>query len=125
MEATSVKIYLCSHMLKSCRCSPWFSNKVINTKIAFRTALQLGAYKFLSAIVFLLQTPVPNYQDVDLSFVYEIQFPTVDPVKLEQNSPYSFFGEYICFASKFVELQMSSPQIAEFIRFAKVYILIA
>jgi hypothetical protein len=97
----------------------------MNSKIVFRTALHLEIYEFLSAIVFLLQTPVPNYQDVDLSFVYDIQFPTMDPVKLEQNSPYSFFGQYVCTTSKVVELQMSSPQIAEFIRFAKVYILIA
>jgi hypothetical protein len=97
----------------------------MNTKVFFRTALQLGIYEFLSVIVFLLQTPVPNYQDVDLSFVYEIQLPTMDPVKPEQNSPYSFTGEYVRTRSKEVELQMSSPQTAEFIRFAKVYTLIA
>jgi hypothetical protein len=89
-------------------------------KVVFRTALQLGIYECLSAIVFLLQTPVPNYQDVDLSFVYEIQLPTMDPVKLQQNSPYSFIAEYFRTRLKEVELQMSSPQIAEFMRFAKV-----
>jgi len=97
----------------------------MNTKIVFGTALLLGIYKFLTAKLFLLQAPVPNYQDVDLSFVYDIQFPTRDPVKLEQNSPYTFLGQFICTASKVAELQMSSPQIAEFIRFAKVHTLIA
>jgi len=87
MEATSVKIHLCSHMFKTCRCNPRLSNKVTNTKIALRTTLQLGIYEFLTAKLFLLQAPVSNYQDVDLSFVYEIQFPTMEPVKLEQNSP--------------------------------------
>jgi len=97
----------------------------MNTKIVFRTALQLGIYEFITAKLYLLQAPVPNYQDVDLSFAYEIQFLTRDPVKLEQNSPYKFVGQYICSASKVAELQMSSPQIAEFIRFAKVHTLIA
>jgi hypothetical protein len=97
----------------------------MNTKIVFRTALQLGIYEFITAKLYLLQAPVPNYQDVDLSFAYEIQFPTRDPVKLDQNSPYTFVEQYIYTASKVVELQMSSPQIAEFIRFAKVHTLIA
>jgi hypothetical protein len=87
--------------------------------------LQLGIYEFLTAVVLLLQTPVPNYQDMDLSFVYEIQFPTRDPVKLEQNSPYSFMEHYFYMMLKVVELQMSSPQIAEFIRFVNVYTSIA
>jgi len=97
----------------------------MNTKIVFWTALQLGIYAFLTPVVLLLQTPVPNYQDVDLSFVYEIQSPIMDPVKLEENSPYSFMENYFCAIPKVVELQISSPQIAELIRFAKVYTLIA
>jgi hypothetical protein len=92
----------------------------MNTKVVFRTALKTGIYEFLPAIIFLLQTPVPNYQDVDLSFVNEVQFPTMDPAKLEQYSPYGFLEQYICTTSKVAELQMSSPQIAEFIRFAQV-----
>jgi hypothetical protein len=97
----------------------------MNKKFVFRTALQLEIYEFLTAIIFLLQTPVPNYQDVDLSYVNEIQYPKMDPVKLGKISPYSYFGEYMRFSSKVAELQISSPQIAEFIRFAKVYTLIA
>jgi hypothetical protein len=73
----------------------------------------------------VLQTTVPNYQDVDLSFVYESQFPKMDPVKLEQSSPYSFMEHYFHTMSKVVELQLSSTKIAEFFRFAKVYYLIA
>ena len=73
-------------MLKPCRCIQRLSNKVMNTKIVCRTALQLEIYEFLNGILLLLQTPVPNYQDVDLSFVYEIRFPTMDPVKVEQSS---------------------------------------
>jgi hypothetical protein len=49
----------------------------------------------------------------------------MDPVKLEENSPYSFMENYFCAIPKVVELQISSPQIAELIRFAKVYTLIA
>ena len=93
----------------------------MNTKIVFRTALQLGIYAILTAVLLLLQTPVSNYQDVDLSFVYEIQFPIMDPVKLEQISLYSFMEHYFCTMSKVVELQISSPQIAELIRFVKIY----
>ncbi|GFG28375.1 hypothetical protein Cfor_10539, partial [Coptotermes formosanus] len=63
-----------------------------------------------------LITPVPNYQDVDLSFLYEIIFPTKDHTKLEQNSPYGSFESIISIMSKAVELQLSSPQIQEFIR---------
>jgi hypothetical protein len=73
----------------------------------------------------LLQAAVPNYKDIDLSFMYEIQLPTSDAVNLRQNSPYSLLEKYICTASKVAELQMSSPQIAEFIRFAEVHTLIA
>ena len=97
----------------------------MNTKIVSQTTLHLRIYEGLNSIVLLLQTPVPNYQDVDLSFVYEIQFPTMDPLKLEQNSVYKFMEQYFFTMSKVVELQMSSPQIAELIRFAKVYTLIA
>jgi hypothetical protein len=93
----------------------------MNTKIVFRTALQLGIFAILTAVLLLLQTPVPNYQDVDLSFVYEIQTPTMDPVKLEQNSLCSFMEQYFCTMSKVVELQISSPQIEELIRFDKIY----
>jgi hypothetical protein len=94
-------------------------------KFIFRTALQLGIYTLLTAVVLLLQTSVPNYQDVDLSFVYESQFPTMDPVKLEQSSAYSFMEHYFCTMSKVFELQLSSPQIAELNRFAKICTLIA
>lgn len=91
----------------------------MNTKIVFLTALHLGISAFLTAIVLLLQTPVPNYQDVDLSFMYEIQFPKMDPVKLEQNSPYEFVEEHFSFMFKVAELQLSSPRIKEFMRFVK------
>jgi hypothetical protein len=96
----------------------------MNIKIVFQTARQLVIYEFLNAVVFLLQTPVPNYQDVVLSFVHDIQFPTMDPVKLDENSPYTFMEIYYDTMSKFVELQLSSPQITELIRFAKVYTLL-
>jgi len=119
MEATSVKIHLCSHMVKNCQCNVRLSKKVMNTKIVFLTALHLGISAFLTAIVLLLQTPVPNYQDVDLSFMYEIQFPKMDPVKLEQNSPYEFVEQHVSFIFKVAELQLSSPRIKEFMRFVK------
>jgi hypothetical protein len=70
-----------------------------------------------------LQAAVPNYQDADLAFVYEIQSPTGDAVNLRQNSPYSLLEKYICTTSIVTELQMSSPQIAEFIRFAEIHTL--
>ncbi|GFG36154.1 hypothetical protein Cfor_00736, partial [Coptotermes formosanus] len=61
-------------------------------------------------------TPVPNYQDVNLSFLYEIIFQTKDHTKLEKNSPYGFVEGFVSSMSKVVELQLSSPQIQEFIR---------
>jgi hypothetical protein len=124
MEATSVKIHLCSHMLETCRYNARLSKKVMNTKIFFRTALQLGISAILTAIVLLLQTPVPNYQDVDLSFMYGIKFPKMDPVKLEQNSPYDFLEQHISFMFKVAELQLSSPRIREFMRFVKFVLLL-
>jgi hypothetical protein len=111
-------------MLKTCRCDPGLSKKLMNIKIVFQTARQLVIYEFLNAVVFLLQTPVPNYQVVVLSFVYDIQFPTMDPVKVEQTSLYSLMGHYFCSMSKFAKIQMSSPHTAELIMFAKVFTLI-
>ncbi|GFG35080.1 hypothetical protein Cfor_04774, partial [Coptotermes formosanus] len=61
-------------------------------------------------------TPVPNYQDVDLSFLYEMNFLPMDHTKMEQNSPYGFMEHFFSAASKVVELQLSSSQIQEFVR---------
>ena len=117
MEATSVKICVCSHMLKTCRCNPRLSNKVMNTKIVFRTALLLGIHAFLTSVVLLLQTPVPNYQDVDLSFLYQMNISTKDLAKEDLSSPYDFVEQFISFTFKVADLQLSSPQIREFMRF--------
>jgi hypothetical protein len=62
---------------------------------------------------------------VDLSFLYEMDFLTMDHAKMEQNSPYGFMEHFFSAASKVVELQLSSSQIQEFIRFAEVSTLIA
>jgi len=90
----------------------------MNTKIVFRNALQLGTYEFLTAVVLLLQTPVPNYQDVDLSFVYETKISTMNFAKEDLSSPYDYVKKYVSLMSKVAELQLSSPRIREFMRFA-------
>jgi hypothetical protein len=89
----------------------------MNTKIVFRTALQLGIYAFLTSVVLLLQTPVPNYQDVDLSFLYQMNISTKDFAKEDLSSPYDFAEQHISFIFKVADLQLSSPQIREFMRF--------
>lgn len=89
----------------------------MNTKIVFQTALQLGIYAFLTAVVLLLQTPVPNYQDVDLSFLYETNISTTDFAKEDLTSPYDFVEQHFSFMSKVAELQLSSPRITEIMRF--------
>jgi hypothetical protein len=66
-----------------------------------------------------LQTPVPNYQDVDLSFSYEMNVSTKDRAKENLTSPHDLIEQYISFLFKVAELQLSSPRIREFIRFAK------
>jgi hypothetical protein len=101
-------------MLKTCRCNPQTSKKVINTKIFFRTALQLGIYECLSAVLLSLQTPVPNYQDVNLSFLYEMNISATDYAKVGLTSPHDFVKQHCSFMSKVVELELSSPQIREF-----------
>jgi len=89
----------------------------MNTKIVFRTALLLGIHAFLTSVVLLLQTPVPNYQDVDLSFLYQMNISTKDLAKEDLSSPYDFVEQFISFTFKVADLQLSSPQIREFMRF--------
>jgi hypothetical protein len=89
----------------------------MNTKFVFRTALQLGIYEFLSAVLLLLQTPVPNYQDVDLSFVYEINISAMDYAKVDLTSPYEFLKQHLSFMLKVTEIQLSSPRMKEFLGF--------
>jgi hypothetical protein len=89
----------------------------MNTKIVFRTALQLGINEFLSAVLLLLQTPVANYQDVDFSFLYEMNIWTMDFVKVDLTSPYDFIKQHFSFMCKVAELQLSSPRIKDIMRF--------
>jgi hypothetical protein len=89
--------------------------------MVFRTKLQLAK----CAIIYLFQTPVPNYQDVDLSFSYKMGLSTMDFAKTEKALPYDFVEQFITLMCKVVELQLSSPQIQEFIRSAEVCTLLA
>jgi len=89
----------------------------MDTKIVFRTALQLEIYEFLSAVLLLLQTPVANYQDVDLSFTYQISVSAKDYLKVDLTSPYDFLKQHFSFLLKVAEIQLSSPRIRDFMRF--------
>jgi hypothetical protein len=57
---------------------------------------------------------------VDLSFVYKINFSSRSFDETGQNSPYDFLEKFICIMLEVTELQLSSPQLEEFIRLAKV-----
>jgi len=74
--------------------------------------------------VSLFQTPVPNYKDVDLSFTYQHFRSAFNFAKMDLASPYDFTAELITFVFSMVEQQYSSPQLQEFIRLAKIHILI-
>ena len=89
----------------------------MDTKIVFRTALQLEIYEFLSAVLLLLQTPVANYRDVDLSFTYEMNVLAKDYAKVDPTSPYDFLKQHFSNMFKVAELQLSSPRIRDFMRF--------
>ena len=80
---------------------------------------------FPEANVSLFQTPVPNYKDVDLSFSYELFHSTFDFAKMDQSSPYDFGEQITRVMAEIVKQQWSSPQLQEFIRLAKLPILIA
>jgi len=80
---------------------------------------------FPIATVSLFQTPVPNYKDVDLSFSYKYFRSAFDFAKMDLVTPYDFSGGIITFMTQMVEQQYSSPQLQEFIRLAKLHILIA
>jgi hypothetical protein len=75
--------------------------------------------------VVLFQTPVPNYKDVDLSFSYENFHSTFDFAKMEQTSPYDIIKISIPTMSKIIEHQLNSPHLQEFIRLAKLCILVS
>jgi hypothetical protein len=75
-----------------------------------------------TAYLFLFQTPVPNYKDVDLSFTYELVKKNFDFVQMHQTSEYDFMEQIIIPVSKLPRLQLSSKQIQDFIRFAKLLI---
>jgi hypothetical protein len=72
-----------------------------------------------------LQTAVPNYQDVDLSYLYQTKPLVVNFAQMEQQSPYDFMEQFISDMQQTVELQLSSPQIEEFMRFGEFCALIA
>jgi hypothetical protein len=80
---------------------------------------------FPKATLSLFQTPVPNYRDVDLSFSYEYFRSAFDFAKMDLTSPYDFSGEVLTVMTTIVEKQCDSPQLQEFIRLAKLPILIA
>jgi hypothetical protein len=77
-----------------------------------------------TASLFLFQTPVPSYKDVDLFFTYEHLRAIFDFTNMDQTSGYDFARDVIPFLSKIPEIQLSSTQIQEFMRFAKRLILI-
>jgi hypothetical protein len=64
-----------------------------------------------------LQTPVANYQDVDLSFTYEMKVLAKDYAKVDLTSPYDFLKQHFSFMLKVAELQLSSPRIRDYMRF--------
>jgi hypothetical protein len=72
-----------------------------------------------------LQTAVPNYQDVDLSSLYENKPLVVNFAQMEQESPYGYLQHFISAMQQIVEIQLSSPQIEEFMRFVEFCALIA
>jgi glucuronosyltransferase len=63
-----------------------------------------------------LKTPVPNYKDVDLSFTYKVSKDKFDFAKMDQTSGYDFMQKVILSMSKLPRLQLSSPQMRDFIR---------
>jgi hypothetical protein len=67
----------------------------------------------------MFQTPVPNYKDVDLSFSYDLVKATFDFAKMDQTSGYDFTQQVILSMSKLSRIQLSSPQIHDFIRLGK------
>jgi hypothetical protein len=80
-----------------------------------RVSLQ-GVLTF--ANVYLFQTPVPNYTDVDLSFSYQHFHSSFDFATLHDITPYQFVEQMIPFTTEMMEKQLSSPQLQEFIRSA-------
>ena len=89
-------------------CTEWTTSKLIPT-----------------TTVSIFQNPVPNYKDVDLSFSYKLFHSAFDFAKMDLTTPYEFARDIIIFMTQLAEQQYSSPQLQEFIRLAKLPILIA
>jgi hypothetical protein len=68
--------------------------------------------------MFLFQTPVPNYKDVELSS-YEFVKPVLEFAKMENNSLNDISEKIFLEMIKLPGHQLSSPQIQDFIRLAK------
>jgi hypothetical protein len=68
------------------------------------------------ANVYLFQTPVPNYTDVDLSFSYEVFHSAIDFATMDQSTAYEFIEQMIPVMIEMIDKQLSSPQLQEFIR---------
>jgi hypothetical protein len=80
--------------------------------VALRLRIDISS----TANIFLFQTPVPNYTDVDLSFSYKYFRSTLDATAMGDVSPYDVFDSLLSIMNKMVEDQLSSPQLQEFIR---------
>jgi hypothetical protein len=69
-------------------------------------------------VIYLFQTPVPNYTDVDLSFSYKFLHSSFDFTTMDRITAYELIEQMVPFTTEMMEKQLSSPQLQEFIRLA-------
>jgi hypothetical protein len=79
----------------------------------------LGIGISLTVNTFLLQSPVPNYTDVDLSFSYRYFHSVIRDTKSDLDTPYKCTETFLYAMTKTVENQLSSPLLQELIRFVQ------
>ncbi|KAJ9584434.1 hypothetical protein L9F63_021227, partial [Diploptera punctata] len=118
-------------LLMTCECEgakilgisplPFISHQL--TFQSFMKALVARGHQVTVIRVVLTEVPLPNYTDVDISFVYKIHGPP-NYITLEQSTAYDFTTRFHPIISKECDEQISSPQIQEFIKSNKSYDLV-